>query len=926
MSSKSLIFDIIGRDRGAAAALDKVSNRMLGVGVAGGIAFGAAVLAANEFDAQMSLVQDGTRASAAELELLRDAALDAGARTKFSATQSAAAIDALGRAGVGTTDILNGGLNGALDLAAAGNLDVARAAEIAATAMVQFKLKGQDVPHIADLLAAGAGKAMGTVEDLAQALDQTGVVASQTGLTLEETTGGLASFAAAGLKGSDGGTAFKTMLQRLTPTSAEAKAKMDELGISAYDAQGNFIGLEQFAGNLRESMVDLTPEARNAAMSIIFGSDAVRAASVLYEQGAKGIGTWIDETNDAGYAAESARIQMDNLKGDLEQLGGAFETAMIKQGSGANDVLRTLTQTASGLVSGFAGLPEPVQGAITVLALLTGGALLLTGATLKVIPALEQTRAAMRRLDATGLSLGKRLGKGAGLAGTLLFFAQAASSANATVELTADKASALDAAFQAGGVEDFVEQLDWATWSSDKLRTSLEQFYSGDFTKSQRFAQGIAGAVDGLAFGLTDLDGAYLDNQARFTAWGRQLGTMAESDLKGATKRFAEFVEAAGGGEEGIRLALKAFPDYEAALRTLAGAQGETLTEQELFNLAVGDGAIAAQLMRDKAAENTVNLAGMGDEASVAETKISDLADQIRGFGNTQLDANSAAREFESAVDDAAAAVDRQRAAFEEANGTLEGFAPSLDITTEAGRENAAALDAIAQSANNSAAAILENGGSIDESTAALDRGRQALVDQLAQYGITGEAAQKYIDKLLATPGEISTAVRVSGIELAQQQIDALIANNHKRVIDIITRATMPDLNGSASGSGRPGMALGGAVHGPGAKGVDSVWRLLAPGEHVLTTGDVDALGGQDAVYAWRRGLHDRTAADIATVGRARVADRSVVTGMGTLVAESPISVHVTNRTDMPIRDIITLEIERNGRRQQVALENGYRG
>ena len=85
---------------------------------------------------------------------------------------------------------------------------------------------------------------------MAAALAQAGLVASQTGLTLEETTGGLAAFASAGLLGSDAGTSLKTALQRLTPQSAEAAGLMDELGLRAYDAQGQFVGLSEYAGML----------------------------------------------------------------------------------------------------------------------------------------------------------------------------------------------------------------------------------------------------------------------------------------------------------------------------------------------------------------------------------------------------------------------------------------------------------------------------------------------------------------------------------------------------------------------------------------------------------------------------------------------------------------------------------------------------
>jgi TP901 family phage tail tape measure protein len=341
-------------------AMTTVGTGLLAIGAVAAAGVGLAVAKFAEFDEAMSNVQAATHETADNMSLLRDAALEAGASTVFSATEAANAIEELSKAGVSTADIIGGALSGALDLASAGQLDVARAAEIAATAMTQFGLAGTEVPHIADLLAAGAGKAQGSVEDLAQALNQGGLVASQTGLSIEETTAGLSAFAAAGLTGSDAGTSFKSMLQRLTPQSAEAQAAMDKLGISAYDAQGNFIGLEGFAGNLQSSLSDLTVEQRNSALATIFGSDAVRAASVLYANGSEGIADWTSKVDDSGYAAETARARMDNLNGDIEKLGGAFDTALIQTGSGANDVLRVMVQTVTGLVDIVGGLPAPV--------------------------------------------------------------------------------------------------------------------------------------------------------------------------------------------------------------------------------------------------------------------------------------------------------------------------------------------------------------------------------------------------------------------------------------------------------------------------------------------------------------------------------------------------------------------------------------
>lgn len=145
--------------------------------IMGGLMAAGAAMAVKkyaDFDAQMSAVKSTGDEARASFGALRDAAVRMGADTVFSATEAAAGIENLLKAGVSARDVLGGGLKGALDLAAAGQLSVAAAAEVAATAMVQFNLSGKDVPHIADLLAAGAGKAQGEVSDLAAALGQSG--------------------------------------------------------------------------------------------------------------------------------------------------------------------------------------------------------------------------------------------------------------------------------------------------------------------------------------------------------------------------------------------------------------------------------------------------------------------------------------------------------------------------------------------------------------------------------------------------------------------------------------------------------------------------------------------------------------------------------------------------------------------------------
>jgi TP901 family phage tail tape measure protein len=193
--------------------LEAVAQQAAGAGLALTGMAAYAIKSAADFEKSMSAVAAASRDSsksvaenAAAVQQLRAAAIQAGKDTQYSATEAAQGITELSKAGVDTAAILGGGLKGALALAAAGQLSVAEAAETSATALTQFKLSGDKVPHVADLLAAAAGNAQGSVHDMGMALNQSGLVAAQFGLSIEDTTGVLAEFASAGLVGSDAGT------------------------------------------------------------------------------------------------------------------------------------------------------------------------------------------------------------------------------------------------------------------------------------------------------------------------------------------------------------------------------------------------------------------------------------------------------------------------------------------------------------------------------------------------------------------------------------------------------------------------------------------------------------------------------------------------------------------------------------------------
>jgi TP901 family phage tail tape measure protein len=369
------------------AAMDKMSTTAVVAGGALVAGFAGVVMVAGKFEAEMSKVGAVSGATGQELDKLSEAALKAGFETKFSASQAAQAQTELAKAGISTADILGGGLRGALALAAAGELDLATAANIAAQTMNVFGLEGKDVTRVADVLAAGANKSAADVQSLAEAMSQGALVAKQTGLSLEETVATLAMFADNALVGSDAGTSLKVMLQRLSNPADKAKKEMERLGLSAYDAKGNFVGLESLAGKLRTALVKMTPEQRNASLAVIFGSDAVRAAGILYARGAEGAREYTKAVSDQGAASRVASKYLDNLSGDLEALKGSLETALIQGGSKATGALRSLTQAATGVVNGFAAAPPALQETVLAITGIGGASLLAVGGITKLVSA-----------------------------------------------------------------------------------------------------------------------------------------------------------------------------------------------------------------------------------------------------------------------------------------------------------------------------------------------------------------------------------------------------------------------------------------------------------------------------------------------------------------------------------------------------------
>lgn len=718
---------------------ESLGRAAVGFGAAMALGVGVAISKWAEFDQQMSYVQAATHETAANMDLLKEAALDAGARTVYSATEAAAAIEELARAGVSTQDILAGGLDAALDLAAAGGLAVADAAGIAAVALKTFNLQGTDMSHVADLLAAGAGKAMGDVSDLSQALAQGGMVAKQTGLSIEETTAGLAAFASQGLLGSDAGTSFKSMLQRLTPQSKEAQSAMDALGISAYDASGNFIGLAEFAGKLEQGLRNLTPQQRNAAMATIFGSDAVRAASVLYSEGEARIRDWIDAVNDQGYAAETAAMRLDNLMGDWEGFTGALDTAFITMGEGADGPLRAFVQGLTGLVDGFNELPDGAQQAVMWVALVTAGVALTGGAALLAIPKVAAFKVGLQTLGITAAGARTGLGKVSSFLGGpwgIAIFAATAAFAlfNKQIEegipAQAEIVNSIKSATSAAN--GFVSAFE---------RGSLESFFAGDYKNELKDLPGLLDhAIDAQRNWADALSttvgqkGAY-DSIRRY---GDALAELAGSDLPTAQLAFRGLTEEYELNEAQTRRLLEEMPAYRDAILQVADQHGIAADSAEFLQLAMGE-------LPGTTAEVEAAMTEMQEASEAAQEAFDATAKALRGIGDSAMSLGES-------KDAALAAINALTEAAAVEGATLDGTNAASIRLRDAVRE-------VETSHRDAAVAIIENGGTLAEAQAEYENSRVAIMDMLTAKGMDADQARIWADAQLGSSAEVKASL-----------------------------------------------------------------------------------------------------------------------------------------------------------------------
>lgn len=343
-----------------------------------------------EFNATMSEVYAKAQVTnIAVQKQLANEAMRLGEATKFSAKQAAEGQVFLAQAGFKVVDIMSA-MPGVLNLAAAGNLDLAKSADIASNILTAMGLKATEMTRVADVLALGASSANVSVEMMGDSFSYAAASAKGLGWSLEQTTAMVGMLGNIGIQGSVAGTAimnFNRFLTKLTP------AKMDKIGLSMseiVDEAGNLKNVETVFATVLDKMKDMGNYAKSGVMAELFGPRGSRPFAAV-EAAMKGgdmmdFSEFVENLNNAAGSAERiAKQMMDNLKGDLTILKSVWETTLIKIGDSTEDALRPMVQGLIKVISFFGTLINtPVGKWIVRLTAAVGGLALALGLVIVV--------------------------------------------------------------------------------------------------------------------------------------------------------------------------------------------------------------------------------------------------------------------------------------------------------------------------------------------------------------------------------------------------------------------------------------------------------------------------------------------------------------------------------------------------------------
>lgn len=474
----------------------------------------AAVKTATDFDEGMSKVAAISGATGDDLDALRDKAREMGAKTKFSATEAAAAMEYMAMAGWKTEDML-GSIEGIMNLAAASGEDLAITSDIVTDALTAFGLTAQDSGHFADILAAASSNANTNVAMMGETFKYCAPIAGALGFSAEDTAEAIGLMANAGIKSTQAGTALRTIMNNLAGEVKITGSALGEVTIATTNADGSMRDLSDILSDCRGAFSQLSESEQAAAAEALVGKNAMSGFLALMNAGEGDIEKlssaidscsdtfvktvdgaiipmsqaleegveWIEEYN--GVSEKMAAVMQDNLGGQLTILKSQIQELAISFGEMLMPAIRAIVSRVQAFVDKLNGMSESQRKAVLTIGLIIaalGPLLVILGTVISKVGVAMQGFVKL----ATGVKkLGVAVKAGTGIFGKL---GAALGGISAPVLAVIAVIAVLVAAFK---------HL-WDT--NEEFRNAIAAIWNGIVSKIQAFCLGIVDRLNALGF------------------------------------------------------------------------------------------------------------------------------------------------------------------------------------------------------------------------------------------------------------------------------------------------------------------------------------------------------------------------------------------------------------------------------------------
>ena len=327
----------------------------------------AALQVGMNFDASMSNVyglMSSLNLSQAQMDALRDTAREMGATTKFSASEAADAMGYMALAGWDDAQVI-AGIPGVLNLAAAANMDLAKASDIVTDTMTPFGMAAERAGEAADVFAYAQANSNTTVAGLGEAMKYAAPTADAFGMTLQDTAAAMGVLANAGIKGSQGGTTLNAMLRDMKNNAKNGAIAIGKTKVALTNADGSYRSYAAIIRDIDKATSSMTASQRDAALGAIFGDESLKGILATLKQGPDALDAMTEGIYACGGAAEDMAATMgDNLKGDLAILESGAQDMAIALSDWLMPAARGVVQGVTDLIGKFNALDDGTKNTI----------------------------------------------------------------------------------------------------------------------------------------------------------------------------------------------------------------------------------------------------------------------------------------------------------------------------------------------------------------------------------------------------------------------------------------------------------------------------------------------------------------------------------------------------------------------------------